>query len=233
MSIIGRIHAALLVGLLLAGCGSVQTQDQLRLLREELSIVREKLDRNQQQLLVSTKQVTELQGQVRLLSGNIEKKPYCKLRMPGRMGSARPVTGRPVRGTGVGRLISPFGVGPRSAPDLTLYITHLGPGRYRIKRKGLNLVLGNTTLLARSGRLVPSVRNGRPNGFKLYAIRPGSVYALLGLRNGDTITSVNGNAITTPSKALEIYTKLRNANKLTIQFIRRSRPMVHRYTIVN
>ncbi len=231
MSILGKIHVALMLGLLLAGCGSPQTRDQLRLLREELSIVRDKLDRNQEQLVANKKQVAELQQQVRLLTGNIEKKPYCKLRMPVRLGGG-PVR-RPTRGSGGGRLISPFGVAPRRGVNLTLYITRLGPGRYRIKRKGLNLVLGNTTLLARSARLVPSVRNGRPNGFKLYAIRPGSVYALLGLRNGDTIISVNGQAITTPAKALMVYARLRNANKLTVQFIRRGRPMVHRYSIVN
>lgn len=61
--------------------------------------------------------------------------------------------------------------------------------------------------VARAARIVPSVRDGKPHGFKLYAIRPGSIYVVLGLRNGDTITAVNGDDITTPDKALRIYTQ--------------------------
>ncbi len=229
-----RVHTVLIIGVLLAGCASGQSSDQFRILREELSIVREKLDKSQKQLESNQKLVQKLEQQVRLLSGNIEKKPYCKLKMPGlKLGGTRAVSPRTGRG-GADDLMSPF-AGRRVAPakvDFAKFITRVGVGRYRIKRAGLNKVLANTTLLARSARIVPSVRNGVPNGFKLYAIRPGSLYAFLGFRNGDTVNAINGQSITTPDKALEIFTKLRKANKLTIQFTRRGRPMVHRYVVV-
>lgn len=215
-----------LMGVLLAGCGSAQSGDQFRILREELGIVRDKLDQSQKQLQANKKQVAQLEEQVKELSRHIKKEPYCKLRMPGlRAGGTRAPRG------GVRDLMSPFGSNSLKL-DISRSVTRVGPGRYRIKRSGLNKVLGNTMLLARSARIVPSVRNGRPNGFKIYAIRPGSIYALLGFYNGDTITAINGMAITSPDKALAVYSKLRNANKLTIQFNRRGRPMVHRYTIV-
>lgn len=223
-----RAHTVLTV-VLVAGCGSAQSSDQFRILREELSIVREKLDQSQKQLLANKKQVAQLEELVRKLSGNIEKKPYCKLRMPG----IRPGSSRTGRG-GAGDLMSPF-AGRRVRPaqlDYGKFITRVSTGRYRIKRSGLNKVLSDTTLLARSARIVPSVRNGVPNGFKLYAIRPGSLYTHLGFYNGDTITAVNGHSITTPDKALEVYVKMQKAQKLTIHFTRRGRPMVHRYTIV-
>ncbi|MCA9665550.1 MAG: hypothetical protein KC503_08175 [Myxococcales bacterium] len=110
-------------------------------------------------------------------------------------------------------------------------VRKLGPGKWEIRRSALNKVLGNTTLLARSARIVPSVRNGKPNGFKLYAIRPGSIYSLIGMSNGDTIHAINGHAITTPDKALEVYTKVRNASHLTISFTRRGKTTTHDYTI--
>lgn len=115
--------------------------------------------------------------------------------------------------------------------DIAKGIAKVGEGKYEIQRGTLNKVLGNTTLLARSARIVPSVLNGEPNGFKLYAIRPGSLYSLLGMFNGDTISAINGHAITTPDKALEIYTKLRNATHLSIQFNRRGQDITHEYTI--
>ena len=110
-------------------------------------------------------------------------------------------------------------------------ISKVGEGKYEIQRTALNKVLGNTTLLARSARIVPSMKNGQPNGFKLYAIRPGSLYSLLGMFNGDTISAINGHAITTPDKALEVYTKLRSASHLSIAFNRRGTPLSHEYTI--
>ena len=110
-------------------------------------------------------------------------------------------------------------------------IRQVGDGKYEIQRSALNKVLSNTTLLARSARIVPSVRNGKPNGFKLYAIRPGSVYSLLGMFNGDTVNAVNGHAINTPDKALEIYTKLRTASHVSIAFTRRGKSVTHEYTI--
>jgi general secretion pathway protein C len=110
-------------------------------------------------------------------------------------------------------------------------VRKLGDTKWEIQRSALNKVLGNTTLLARSARIVPSVRNGQPNGFKLYAIRPGSIYSLIGMQNGDTIHEINGHQMNTPDKALEVYTKVRNASHLSISFTRRGKPRTHDYTI--
>ena len=68
--------------------------------------------------------------------------------------------------------------------------------------------------VAKGARVVPAVKNGKPDGFKLYAIRPSSVYAKLGLQNGDTLQSINGFELTSADKALEVYTKLREATSL-------------------
>lgn len=110
-------------------------------------------------------------------------------------------------------------------------VRSLGPNSWEIQRSALNKVLTNTTLLARSARIVPSLKDGKPNGFKLYAIRPGSIYSLIGLQNGDTINAINGNEMTTPDKALEVYTKLRNASHLSISFSRRGQTKTHDYNI--
>jgi general secretion pathway protein C len=110
-------------------------------------------------------------------------------------------------------------------------IRKISENKYEIERQALNKVLANTTLLARSARVVPSVRNGKPNGFKLFGIRPGSLYALLGMKNGDTLNAVNGHAMTTPDAALSVYTKLRNASHITISFERASKTTTNEYTI--
>lgn len=119
----------------------------------------------------------------------------------------------------------------RVPDDIAAGVRSTGPNKWEIRRGSLNKVLSNTTMLARSARIIPSVRNGKPNGFRLHAIRDGSIYSLIGMQNGDTINAINGRPMTTPDKALEVYTKLRNAGHLSISFTRRGKPVTHDYTI--
>ena len=79
--------------------------------------------------------------------------------------------------------------------------------------------------------MVPSVKNGKANGFKLYAIRPSSVYSKLGLSNGDTIHAINGFELTSMDKALEVYTKVKEVNNLTVSVTRRGKPTTLNYSI--
>jgi general secretion pathway protein C len=110
-------------------------------------------------------------------------------------------------------------------------IRRSGSNSWEIQRGTLDRLLGDTTLLARSARLVPSVKDGQPNGFTLYGVRRGSLYTLLGMFNGDTINAINGHPITTPDKALEIYTKLRAAGHVTLSFTRKGVTLTHEYNI--
>lgn len=102
---------------------------------------------------------------------------------------------------------------------------------YEIDRNLVDKVLANPMSVARGARIVPSVKDGQANGFKLYAIRPSSVYAKLGMRNGDTISSINGFDLSSPDKALEVYTKVRSASNLSVSIIRRGQPMTLTYNI--
>ncbi len=102
---------------------------------------------------------------------------------------------------------------------------------WEIQRSLVDKVLENPALVARGARIVPSIRNGKPNGFKLYAIRPDSIFAKIGLMNGDTINAINGFELTTADKALEVYTKVREANNLTVNITRRGKTLTHSYSI--
>ena len=92
-------------------------------------------------------------------------------------------------------------------------------------------MFGTSGTAPRGVRVVPSMKNGQPNGFKLYAVRPSSVYAKLGLTNGDTLQSINGFELTSADKALEVYTKLREATQLQVEITRRGKPMTLNYSI--
>jgi general secretion pathway protein C len=96
----------------------------------------------------------------------------------------------------------------------------------------VNDLLANPMSVARGARVVPSpATNGQPSGFKLYAVRPASVFAKLGIRSGDTVTSVNGFDLSSPDNALEVYTKVREASHLSVSVIRRGKTMTLNYNI--
>lgn len=100
-----------------------------------------------------------------------------------------------------------------------------------IDRSLVDKVLANTTALATSARFVPSIKDGKPNGFKVYAIRPGSVFAKLGMQNADLVKAINGLDMSTPDKALEAYTKLKSASHLTMLVERRGENVTLDYQI--
>ncbi|MBK9033840.1 MAG: hypothetical protein IPL61_21660 [Myxococcales bacterium] len=109
--------------------------------------------------------------------------------------------------------------------DLAAGITKLDDEHYQITRAAIDAVVADPMTLARGGRVVPSVKNGTPDGLKLYAIRPGSLLALLGFVNGDTVHRVNGDAVDSMDRALDVYAKLRVADKIEFELTRRGRPV--------
>jgi general secretion pathway protein C len=110
-------------------------------------------------------------------------------------------------------------------------IKKIDESNYEIDRNLVDKVLANPMAVAKGARVVPSVKDGKANGFKLYAIRPSSVYAQIGLANGDTIHAINGFDLTSPDKALEVYTKVKEATALQVQVTRRGKEMTINYAI--
>jgi hypothetical protein len=102
---------------------------------------------------------------------------------------------------------------------------------FEIARSFVDQTISNPMAFMRGARLVPSVTNGKTDGFKIFAIRPTSPYAFLGLYNGDTLTSINGFELTSPDKGLEIYAKLRYASAIELKLLRRGKPVTLKYTI--
>ncbi len=99
---------------------------------------------------------------------------------------------------------------------------------------GIDKLLANPVAVGKGARVVPAVANGKPDGFKLYAIRPASLYERLGFVNGDTVKAVNGTAIDTAATALEVYTKIRDLKKgdsVSVSLMRRGKPLTLTYTL--
>jgi type II secretory pathway component PulC len=115
--------------------------------------------------------------------------------------------------------------------EIVAAIKKIDDTHVEVSRSAIDKVLANPMAVAKGARVVPAMKNGQPDGFKLYAIRPSSPYAALGFTNGDTIQAVNGLELRDASTALDIYTKLRSAKELQIDLLRRGQPMTLTITI--
>ena len=94
-----------------------------------------------------------------------------------------------------------------------------------VSRAYVNQLLANPAALTKEARVVPAIRNGETKGFKFYGIRPGSLPKLLGVKNGDMVTAVNGIELKGLDQAMGMYTKLRNASHLSISIERKGKPI--------
>ncbi|MBN2577315.1 MAG: hypothetical protein JXP73_22320 [Deltaproteobacteria bacterium] len=115
--------------------------------------------------------------------------------------------------------------------ELNRGIRKLGKRRYEIKRGALDLALRNLPSLSASVRVAPEMRDGKPFGFRLFAIRADGPVAKLGLRNEDILVSVNGLDITTPDHVLNAYDKLKAARRLALRLVREERALVQEYSV--
>ena len=117
------------------------------------------------------------------------------------------------------------------AAELAKGIKKLAENKYELQRNTLESVLGNINLLSRSARIVPEMKDGKAAGFRLFAVRPDGPFAMIGMQNGDIISSINGLEITSPEKALEVYAKLKSASHLSLGMERNGQKITKEYNI--
>ena len=117
---------------------------------------------------------------------------------------------------------------PDLQAEIDAGIYELDEQTYAIDRALAKKLLAMPAGIGRQTRMVPTMKNGKPDGVKLYAIRPMSAVAQLGFENGDTLASVNGTAVTTMASLEAVRAKLAADPKLaTIQIavVRRGKPV--------
>jgi general secretion pathway protein C len=115
--------------------------------------------------------------------------------------------------------------------ELEKGVKKTGEHTYEVQRGTVDSLLGNMSVLSRSARIVPEIRDGRAAGFRLFSVRPDGPFAKIGLQNGDVISAINGLEMTSPDKALEVYTKLKSASHLSVGLERSGQKITKEYNI--
>lgn len=117
------------------------------------------------------------------------------------------------------------------APAAGERIRKTADNKFLIDRRELDKTLQNLNEVYTQARAVPFFVDGKTVGFRIFAIKPGSVFEKIGLQNGDVIKRVNGVDITDPTRALSLFTELQNEGHVALDLDRNKQAKNFSYEI--
>ncbi len=121
---------------------------------------------------------------------------------------------------------------PRTPVEEGGEVEQVSDNEFVLERSMVEEQLNDLESLARMGRaLLHRGPDGEYDGYRLSAIRRGSLPDQIGIRNGDIIHSINGIEMNSLEGAMEAYEKLRNESKLDVDVTRRGRTEKLSYSI--
>jgi general secretion pathway protein C len=104
-------------------------------------------------------------------------------------------------------------------------------GKFIVDKAELDQQLANLDQLITQARVIPNYSQGKVDGFKIFAIKPNSVFQRLGLRNGDIISSINGAPLDNAQKGIQLFQELRNLPKFEINLMRHKTARTQTYEV--
>ncbi len=87
-----------------------------------------------------------------------------------------------------------------------------------------NAITENLTTLTDIIRPTPYIVNGEQAGYRLYPGRNRQQFAALGLRPGDILKDIDGQSLTDPTQAMQVFQSLGTADQVTVTVERNGQP---------
>ncbi len=134
----------------------------------------------------------------------------------------------PPQETGKDRALAaaaPGGSAPQFAPQAT------APGSYLIDQRALNAALDNIGQAMTDARLLPSMKDGKVEGFRVSEVKPAGIFGMVGIKNGDTLVSINDFNIDSPEKAIQSLASLKGQSRIKLDLVRDGKPTTLNYDI--
>ncbi|HIJ81053.1 MAG TPA: general secretion pathway protein GspC [Desulfuromonadales bacterium] len=113
----------------------------------------------------------------------------------------------------------------------TAGVASQGNGNFVIDQRALNASLDNPAQAMTDARLLPSQKDGKVEGFRASEVKPGGVFAMIGIKNGDVLLRLNDFPMDAPDKALQSFIALKGQNRLKLDLIRDGQPVTFNYDI--
>ncbi len=111
-------------------------------------------------------------------------------------------------------------------------ITKTGEYSWEVDQSVIAGALGNIDSLISQVRATPHKGpDGEVDGFRLSAIRRGSLLQKLGIKNGDVIHGVNGTALTSATGAMGAFQAMQSESQFSFEVTRRNQKNTFEYSI--
>ncbi len=137
----------------------------------------------------------------------------------------------PGQGESPGASATP-GAAPASTPSgVGSGIRQVTSDKWMVDRREIEAVVENMPQFLTKARLIPNFTDGKPDGFRIFAIDPGSVYSKIGLVNGDILQRINGVEIKDPANFARVFQQLKDEREITIDLVRNSKRETFTYEI--
>jgi len=106
-----------------------------------------------------------------------------------------------------------------------------GGGNYVVDQRALNAALDNIGQAMTDARLLPSIKDGKVEGFRASEVKPQGIFGTIGIRNGDVLLRMNDFPIDSPEKAIQSFASLKGQSKIKLDLIRDGQPTTFNYDI--
>ncbi|MCK9274977.1 MAG: type II secretion system protein GspC [Syntrophales bacterium] len=104
------------------------------------------------------------------------------------------------------------------------------PRKISVDKDVIDEALKDVTKIMSQVRVRPYFSGGKPDGFMVSRIAPGSLFQKMGLQNGDVIQGINGDPLGSPKEVIDMYGKLETGSEITLNIKRRGRQETLQYT---
>lgn len=109
--------------------------------------------------------------------------------------------------------------------------TQTGAGSFVIDQRVLNAALDNLGQAMTDARLLPSVKDGKVEGFRVSEVKPSGVFAMIGIKNGDVLHKINDLPVDSPERAIQSLASLKGQNRIKLDLVRDGQPSTLSYDI--
>jgi type II secretory pathway component PulC len=97
-----------------------------------------------------------------------------------------------------------------------IQLKKLGPGKFEVSRAEVQQTMENPAQFFSQMRAMPHFVNGKTDGFSISQVQQGSVFAQLGLKDGDLLTSIDGQPVTNPMQAMSLIQAVKTQSAIDL-----------------
>jgi general secretion pathway protein C len=118
-----------------------------------------------------------------------------------------------------------------SASAVSSGVRQIDDTHWLVSREEVDKARTNFSTELRLAQMLPRIVDGQTDGFLIRSLRRQSILNKLGLKRGDVVMSVNGLALDSPEKALQIFQQLREARQIELAVERQGTAMNFAYEL--